>query len=107
MHEYHRAVRAPHPSDDRRCHVGPGCRCSPSFQAELYRAIRISGRSSPAKTLDTCAHHLADTVDAMARWASETGFGRSILQIIAVDTVDGDEGRFLHSSLFATISLPA
>jgi hypothetical protein len=91
------------PAHARHCH-DPHCRRTPRFHAQLHQATT---QSPAARTADTCADHLGDTAQALARWASTTGFGSGILQVSVVATPAGEEDTHPHAFPFATIPLPA
>jgi hypothetical protein len=97
----------PPPTQDRHCHAHPDCRCTPRFQAQLHRAHQPPGQFPAAMTLDTCAEHLGDTVQALAHWASTTGFGSGVVQFSAVGTLASEEERHLPAFPFAVINIPA
>jgi hypothetical protein len=101
-------MSAPPPSaHDRQCHATPGCHRTPRFQAQLHRAHQAPGQSLATRTLDTCADHLGDTVQVLARWASTSGFGSGLVQFSVVGTAASEEERHLPAFPFAVIHLPA
>jgi len=100
-------MSAPPSAHDRHCHADPDCRRRPRFQAQLHRANQVPGQSPAARTLDTCADHLGDTVQALARWARSTGFGSGFVQFSVVGTGESEEDRRLPTFPFAVIHLPA
>jgi hypothetical protein len=100
-------MSAPPPAQDRTCHADPDCRRPPRFQAQLHRADRAPGQSVAVRTADTCADHLGDTVQALAKWASTTRLGNCVVQFSVVGTSSSEEDRRLLAFPFATISLPA
>jgi hypothetical protein len=94
------------PTQDRRCHADPDCCRPPRFRAQLRRPHETPGQSPAVKTADTCADHLGDTVQALAKWARVTGFGSGILEFSVVGT-SSEEDRRMLAFPFATIPLPA
>lgn len=98
---------APPPRQDRHCHADPDCPRTPRFQAQLLRANQSPDQCPPAKTLDTCADHLGDTVQVLARWASTMGFGSGLVQFSVVGTLESEEDRRLPTFPFAVVHLSA
>jgi hypothetical protein len=102
-------MSAPPSAHDRHCHADPDCPRTPRFQAQLHRAHQEHqppGQSAAARTLDTCADHLGDTVQALASWASATGFGSALVQFSVVGTLASEDDRRLPEFPFAVIYLP-
>lgn len=92
---------------ERHCHAGPGCHRRPRFQAQLHRTYQTPSQSPAARILDTCADHLGDTVQALARWASTTGFGSGLVEFSVVGGAESGESSELSAFLFAAIHIPA
>lgn len=92
---------------DRHCHADPGCRRTPRFRAQLHRTYQTPDQSPVAKTVDTCADHLGDTAQALARWASSTGFGSGLMQFSVVGSMANHDDPYLAAFPFAVIHLLA
>jgi hypothetical protein len=88
-----------------RCHADPRCPRTRCFQAGLCKTL---GQVKPDRTVDTCADHLGDIVQALVQWANSNGFGGGYLTVSVIGPGrpgTGGEGPPLSSFPFATISL--